>query len=47
MLYHIVKQDYWDKFKVDFLYFSDNFEQEGFIHFSKESQVHCVLERNY
>ena len=47
MLYHIVKQDYWDKFKVDFLYFSDNFDQEGFIHFSKESQVTGVLERYY
>lgn len=47
MLYHIVRQDHWDKYKVAFIYFSDNFEQEGFIHFSKESQVLGVLERYY
>lgn len=47
MLYHIVRQDHWDKFKDAFLYFSETFEQEGFIHFSKESQVFGVLERYY
>lgn len=47
MLYHIVKQDHWDKLKDAFLYFSETFEQEGFIHFSKKSQVFGVLERYY
>lgn len=47
ILYHIVRQDYWDNFKVGFLYFSDNFEQEGFIHLSNDSQVLSILERYY
>jgi len=47
MLYHIVRQDNWDKLKDAVLYFSETFEQEGFIHFSKESQVFDVLKRYY
>lgn len=38
ILYPIVRQDYWGNFKVGGLYFSDNFEKEGFIHLSKDSQ---------
>lgn len=38
ILYLIVRQDYWGNFKVGVPFFSNNFEQEGFIRLSKDSQ---------
>ena len=47
MVYHIIKKEYWGKFKNSKTYFPETYEDEGFIHFSKKDQVAGVLARYY
>ncbi|MCY7352014.1 MAG: DUF952 domain-containing protein [Cytophagaceae bacterium] len=47
MIYHLVHPTHWNQFSEQALYFSETFDQEGFIHFSTESQVAGVLQRYY
>ena len=47
MIFHVVKKEYWEKFKNEVFYYPETFEMEGFIHLSTENQVEGVLERYY
>lgn len=47
MIYHIATQEVWNSQLQLASYFPTEFEKEGFIHLSTESQVAVVLQRYY
>ncbi len=47
IIYHIVKQEDFDKWMDNEYYYSPTFDTEGFIHLSRDSQVDGVLDRYY
>jgi uncharacterized protein (DUF952 family) len=47
MLFHFVKETHWEKVKKDLNYFSERFNEEGFIHLCTFEQINGVLERYF